>query len=116
MKANINKLKDSIKTVDAIGLILPDGWFGRPYDNFFEVTSINTNNNTININFEKGKLKLNIISPNDIEINSDEILINEFKSCKFEWQEYGDDKTHENEYNKGTISFIARPLTNFKLN
>jgi hypothetical protein len=60
----INKLKS-----EAFGIILPDGWFGRPFDNQHKIKDIFVSKNQVNISFDQvGEIQIS--KPKAYELRS----------------------------------------------
>jgi len=103
-----------LESMDEIGLILPDGWFGRPYDNFLFIDKVIYQKDCFFLILDRKRIKVEILLPDEIIITKNEITINRFKYCKFEWTEYVSGRKNVDLYYNGSLVIIARPLTQFK--
>ena len=90
------------------GLILPDSWFGKPYDNGHEVTWLEERENKLIIELDN-QLYLIFTKPVVYEIVGKELIFSQFKQLVFDWQGYGDMTPHNNIYSKGTVKFSPKP-------
>ena len=113
MDKQIIDLIKILKSVESVGLILPFGWFGRPYDNFLSVKEIVFHDDHIIIYFDNKTIKIDILFAQDISFSKNKLLIGKFKSLQFEWIEYGANKQNVNTFDEGSLAFVARPLTEF---
>ena len=88
----INRLKK-----EAFGLILPDGWLGRPYDNQHRVKNISTSNNQITIVFDDIR-EIHVTNPKTFELTSlndirSSIKFFGYDEILFNWITYGEEQT-----------------------
>lgn len=92
------------------GLILPDGWFGRPYDNFHQLTYIKSRPQKVLIELDE-KLYLIITKPTSTEEKGNELILAGFIQCVFDWTEYGSNTSHSTTYKSGDVKFVSPPGT-----
>ena len=90
------------------GLILPDGWFGRPYDNIHQLTFIEIRSCKIIIELDE-QLHLLLTEPKSITCTNGEIILGGFRQCVFDWQEYGSNVSHCSSFTSGELKFVAPP-------
>ena len=82
---------------EEFGIILPNGWFGKPFDNQHSVKDIIVNNNSLTIVFDDMR-EITIIDPKAFEIQS---VGSSYSSLKllgsqkiiFKWTPYGEEQT-----------------------
>lgn len=79
------------------GLVLPDGWFGRPYDNFHSLTETD------------GQLSLTFYGPIDVCDTGNELVISGYSRLEFDWREYGSLARHSDIYDGGEVRLVAHP-------
>ncbi|MCB9140138.1 MAG: hypothetical protein H6642_17495 [Caldilineaceae bacterium] len=95
-------------TVKAGGLVLPDGWFGRPYDNLHRLSFIQKRPHKLLLELDQ-QLLLVFTALNRVEIENSELILTNFSQCVFDWQEYGNLKPHVAVYQTGTIKLVPPP-------
>ncbi len=87
------------------GIILPDGWFGRPMDNLHEVTWWIERTNKFIIEIDS-QLYITLTKPIKLNSKKDSLIISNFLQCIFDYQGYGDMRAHSKMYNAGEITFV----------
>jgi hypothetical protein len=75
------------------GLILPNGWLGRPYDNQHLIEEFRISNSEISFRFDKLR-KIKIHKPGTVLVSKDDsdrtnLLVSEFEKVEFTWIPYG---------------------------
>lgn len=90
-------------------LVLPNGWFGKPYDNIHQLESISENIDELLIVLDDGHLKLKFEGKPQIEVSKSELVFCSFKCLLFNWIEYGSSESHSEEYHGGEVKFVAPP-------
>ena len=90
------------------GLILPDGWFGRPYDNIHRLTDLSESPGSLHIELDN---QLSLTFSGDVRVNDNgnELLIEGYSQLSFDWKEYGSDVPHSDIYREGHAKLVARP-------
>ncbi|MDR2983037.1 MAG: hypothetical protein LBV12_12435 [Puniceicoccales bacterium] len=104
-KTIIETVKEWFSRESGGSLSLPDGWFGRPYDNRHSLTSFAQTSDgyelildkTIKINFDDIKYALD---------NKNELCIGGYGICRFAWKEFDDGMPNFKIYNEGEIKLI----------
>jgi len=66
------------------GLILPDGWYGRPYDNLYELESIEESGADISICLVP-LLELHFTSVGCVQFRDRDLVISNFSKLRFKW-------------------------------
>lgn len=87
------------------GLILPTGWFGRPYDNLHVLTEVIFADQGLTLVLDSS-LILRFSQYPAVESTESELLLR-FLSLRFEWQEYGSKKTHQQNFGPNVVRFVA---------
>jgi hypothetical protein len=90
-------------------LLLPSGWFGRPYDNCHQLSSVISNSTKLVVVLDEGQLKLNFEGVPKIETTKSELIFSSFNRLTFEWKEYGSLKPHFEVHEGGQVKIIAPP-------
>ena len=97
-----------IKKNESFGLKLPDGWFGRPYDNQHKITWMQERPNKLIIELDE-QLFLIFTKPTVVEPSGKDLTISGFKQLSFDRQGYGDMKAHCNLFRSGVVTFVSLP-------
>jgi hypothetical protein len=63
-------------------------WFGRPMDNFHQITKAESKENLLIVHFSKKEI-LSIISPEEFKISEKEFIIKKSKGLIWQWYYYG---------------------------
>ena len=97
---------DWFKKNDCFGLILPNGWFGRPGDNCHQLTWTVEKENKLIIELDN-QLYLIFTKPISYSIEGNKFIFSNFRQCVFDWQGYGDMTSHCSVYNSGEVKFAS---------
>lgn len=87
------------------GLILPDGWFGRPYDNLHQLTGISEKESSLEIILDT-MIKIKFVSLKSIHTNNKELILSNFEKVYFKWTEYGSEIEHEKVFDSGEVRIV----------
>lgn len=90
------------------GLVLPDGWFGRPYDNIHRLTFLTIRPFWTIVELDE-RLLLTLRNPFLVQATDEELLISEFPLCVLDRKEYGGDRYFSKSYNAGEVKIVAPP-------
>jgi len=79
---------------ETFGLVLPDGWFGKPYDNFHKLSEISVSGNVLKIVFDDVQ-ELKIVSPKRYELENigskwSSLSFFDCQEISFKWVPYGE--------------------------
>ena len=91
---------------EVFGITLPDGWFGRPYDNHHRLTLIDDRKNKLLVEVDE-QLFFLITKPVKCSVLDGNLVISDFKQVTFDRQSYGDMKPHCKVYDSGELTFVA---------
>jgi hypothetical protein len=90
-------------------LMLPDGWFGRPYDNQHALTSVDESGDALTLVLDK-KLTLHFEGLKSVEKRNRELVFGPFDTLRFEWKSFGNDgASGVKEYQDGEAKIISAP-------
>lgn len=90
-------------------IMLPDGWYGRPYDNHHRLTSIDESGDALTLVLDK-KLTLQFKGLKSVEKRDRELVFGPFNSLIFEWESFGKDgERGAKEYRTGEVKVISHP-------
>jgi hypothetical protein len=94
--------------VKLAGLELPDGWFGRPYGDLYQLTSARLDDtDRLVIELER-QLQLSFANPRRVETTPEHLLIGDFETLDFDWREFGNLRPHSTSYTNGAVRFWAQ--------
>lgn len=89
----------------ATGPILPDGWFGRPYDNSYILKDIQIVGDVLVIKLSEDT-SLTLEQLGQVYIDNSELVFEGFHTCLFRWKEYGGIEDRELSYDAGLVRFV----------
>lgn len=90
-------------------LVLPDGWYGRPYDNQHEATSVVESGNSLTLILDE-KLILRFEGLRSVVVKNRELVFGPFDSLWFQWSAYGScEDGGTMEYQAGEVKIIPAP-------
>ncbi|MSP13841.1 MAG: hypothetical protein EXR62_12905 [Chloroflexi bacterium] len=87
------------------GLVLPDGWFGRPYDNTHQLTHLEIWSHKLLIELDD-QLLLIFTDIKKVRIENSELLLTDFVQLVFDYQEYVNLSPHARVYKDGEVRLI----------
>lgn len=91
------------------GLLLPDGWHGRPYDNLHLLTSVEETDDTLTVILDQ-KLTLHFDDLKSVDARKAELIFAQFGKLRFDWEGYGKDaKRGTKEYLTGEAKIVCAP-------
>jgi hypothetical protein len=88
------------------GLVLPTGWFGRPFDNAHELTWCEARKDRLLVELD-GLLLLTATRQLGLEITGDELVVTA-EQVVFDQIEYGTPKVHAEIFAPGSFRFIRK--------
>jgi len=101
-------MKNWIASHNEIGLILPDGWFGRPNDNILKFVAFQMDADKLRIELEE-QLLLSFVG--NLQISEEEdgrnLAIGKFTECIFKRKEFGSNIFREKKYVEGVVRFVS---------
>jgi hypothetical protein len=90
-------------------LVLPDGWYGRPYDNQHGMTSIHESGDALTVTLDQ-KLTLHFEGLKSVRVRKRELVFGPFDKLRFEWEAYGASGEHGvKEYRAGEARIVPAP-------
>lgn len=89
-------------------LMLPDGWFGRPFDNIHRLTFVAARPLWLIIELDE-RLLLTLREPSTVLGSDEELVIAGFSACVLDRKEYEGDRGYAKLYSGGEIRFVAPP-------
>ena len=90
--------------VEAAGLKLPTGWFGRPYDNEHRLTSAHVLADRLVMELD-GQMILMLAHPTEIEVDGTCLRLSGFSHGALDWDEYGSGRPHLQTFAGGCVEF-----------
>ena len=104
----IKQINNWFKNYNGGGLITPDGWFGRPYDNIHMLTCLIVRSTKVILELDE-QLLLTFTDLKSISDKGTELIFENYSQCVFDWQEYGNVKSHVSVYKSGIVKIVAPP-------
>ncbi|MET0930197.1 MAG: hypothetical protein ABWX74_11795 [Aeromicrobium sp.] len=85
----------------AAGFILPDGWIGRPYDDYAGLESVSVDGGRLTIRMDSGHV---LVVDDDATVRDvgGSLLISRFGQATF-----GSDPNHLDSYREGVVEFVG---------
>src|SRR5277367_6074660 len=84
-------------------LLLPDGWYGRPYDNQHALTSIEESGESLTVVLDR-KPTLHFDGLKEIRVQERDLVFGPFEKLRFDWESFGTDgKRGAKEYRSGEV-------------
>ncbi len=99
-------LVDWFGRVKLASLELPDGWFGRPYDNLHQLTWSAATSHKLLLELDH-QLLLVITDPRGMDVNESEVRLNGCLQVTLDWQEFGNMRPHVDDHGQGTVRLAA---------
>jgi hypothetical protein len=93
-------------SVGGASLKLPNGWFGRPYDNQHRLTDIESSEDLLILTLDE-RQELRISAPQDVETSGKRLAIASSVRIDWNWREYGSDDRHCETFNGGVVEFLG---------
>jgi len=93
------------QTAGAAGLILPDGWFGRPFDNLHRLTYLEARRYRLVLELDDQVLLI-FDRPEVARVESSELVIEGFSQCVFDWLEYGSLRPQVKAFRSGSVRLV----------
>jgi hypothetical protein len=87
-------------------MVLPDGWFGRPYDNQHMLTSVTENDGEVTLVLDD-ILRLHFTGLKSVRANGHELILGPFEHLRFEWTPYGGGRLTTKDYLSGEVKIVS---------
>jgi hypothetical protein len=104
----VQTLRDWFEREGGAGLVLPDGWYGRPFDNVHTLVSVNHEANDLTIELERNLL-LHFRGLRNLESRDHDLVFTDFDYLQFKWAGIGTPGGTK-EYYGGEVRLIAISL------
>ncbi|RMH16175.1 MAG: hypothetical protein D6696_18820 [Acidobacteria bacterium] len=101
-------IEDWFQATGGGGLVLPDGWFGRPHDNIHRLTFLAIRPLWLIMELDE-RLLLTVREPMAVRQRNGDLVISGFSSCVFDRKEYGGKRGFVKSYTDGELKFVAPP-------
>ena len=88
-----------------VGLILPDGWFGRPYDNMLTLDGAVTRDDELVISFDRD-MRIVMRGEMNARVEDSAVKISGFSELVWSWRPYGSREDREQIYTSGTLQLL----------
>lgn len=87
-------------------MVLPDGWFGRPYDNQHMLTSVTETGGEVTLVLDD-VLRLHFTALNSVHAKGHELILGPFEHLRFEWTPYGGGRLTTKDYLSGEVKIVS---------
>lgn len=94
-----------VKAEQASGPILPDGWFGRPYDNIFVLKDVQLAGDVLTVYLSEDTT-LVFDRLGRVYLDNSELVFEGFRACALRWREYGGSRYEERTYDAGQVRLV----------
>lgn len=99
-------VRQFFSTVGYAGLILPNGWFGRPYDNLLQLTRSEANEQMLLLELEN-QLVLRFAGEPQATSTDRGLRLSGFTALSWDWTEFGSTASHHEEFTSGEVELVA---------
>lgn len=102
-------IEEWFKLTEGGGLVLPDGWYGRPYDNIHRLVRVAEQEGDLTITLDDGFIELRFEGAVDVRASKSELIFKGFERLCFTRKESVSAAAHSREYESGEVKIIAPP-------
>jgi hypothetical protein len=102
-------IQDWFKHSHGGSLMLPNGWFGRPYDNIHRLTSVSLAEDLLTVSLDDGWLILRFGGIQEVYEDQRDLVFSGFHRLDFDWKEYGNNELHSESFSAGVVKIVAIP-------
>lgn len=103
---NLKAVREFFREFDDVGLVLPDGWFGRPFDNLFRLTRSEMQPGLLILELEEN-LILSFRGDIQLERTGAKLRIDGFSEFDLDWIEFGSTASHHDRFTRGAVELVA---------
>ncbi len=96
--------------VEVAGLKLPNGWFGRPYDNWHRLTDVHATEDEGMVIELDGQLQLQFLGQVRVKIDDNILQLSGFTDLNWNWTEYGSPVHHREHFDSGVVELVGPPI------
>jgi hypothetical protein len=101
----VDLISQWMERVGRAGLVLPNGWFGRPFDNMHRLTWVEQRQDRLFLELDD-QLLLVLTRPQRCNAGATELTI-EAAQIVFDWREYGSRSPHVETFAGGTVKLVV---------
>lgn len=99
-------IREFFTSVGQAGLVLPDGWFGRPHDNLHQLTRIEGNDESLVVELD-GQLVLTFAGEPRVTRTDKGLRLGRFTALAWDWTEYGSTISRHKNFATGEVELVA---------
>lgn len=92
------------KEHEVASLRLPSGWFGRPHDNWHQLTEVSTEGGHVRVRLDETQL---LTLKAEATSSEDRVLRVAIRGGRWDWTDYGGDQKHTEVLGRGDVEFHA---------
>lgn len=100
------EVRDFFAKVGFAGLVLPSGWFGRPYDNLLQLTRSEASGEALILELD-GQLVLTFVGEPRLTPTDRGLRLTGFTGLAWDWTEFGSAASHHEEFASGEVELVA---------
>jgi hypothetical protein len=89
---------------EVAGLRLPSGWFGRPHDNWHQLTETSTEDENLLVRLDETQV---LTLQAEAVSSDDRVLRIAIRGGRWDWTEYGGEQEHTEVLGSGNVEFHA---------
>lgn len=87
-----------------LGPVLPDGWFGRPFDNLFSLRGVELTGDVLRVHLS-GDVLLEFEHLQRVHVDDSQLVFEDFRACAIRWTDGGRTQDRERTYASGSVRF-----------
>lgn len=101
----VSAIRDFFAAVGYAALILPRGWFGRPYDTFMTLTGSRASEEGLVLELDRQHV-LRVDGSPQLTSTQDGLRLSGFTGLVWDWTEYGSAVSHHEEFMSGDVWLV----------
>lgn len=105
-ESTLDTVRDFFATMGYAGLILPSGWFGRPFDNLHQLTRSEASEQSLLIELDN-QLVLTFSGELWATPTDEGLRLGGFTSLAWDWTEIGSTASHHEQFMSGEVHLVA---------
>ncbi len=110
-KRRLDLIKEWFSGRQGGSLMLPNGWFGRPFDNFHRLYEVRADEHNLYLALDGGQLILSFEGPVQISVSNDELTLERFTRMVFNEKRYGPSISKTIHFHSGVVRIVVPPGT-----
>lgn len=99
-------IREFFASVGYAGLVLPNGWFGRPYDNLLPLSRSEATEQTLILELDT-QLVLTFAGEPQVTSTEKGLRLSGFTALAWDWTGFGSTTLHHEEFASGEVELVA---------